>query len=520
LLANVTLEPETNLLSALRRLVQSELVFQRGSRPNAVYTFKHALVQDAAYNSLLRNTRRELHARIAQAWSDAGGAEPEVLAYHFSEAGMIEAAIDYWSRAGRRAADRSSNVEAISHFGMAIDLLDQLPDTQQKARQELILRASLGVPLSATQGPGAKETFDNYERARELCLQFPDAPEHFQVLWGFCRMNIAIGRLAEASDMASELMMLAKRSGSIDLLLEGHHAQWTTLSRFFEPLQCWHHTEQGIALYEADKHHRHSVTISDHDAGVCGRCFGALSLWQLGQADRALVMSEDAVNLARRMSHPASLAHALTHSAWQLQLQRDLDRVCRRFDEIKAFAEEHRFPQFVATASILKGWALCKMGQHEAGLPLIRRAMASGQAKGTGQSNAYFLHLLADGLLQARQPEEGLRVIRQAVDEMELNSVRAFEPEINRIRAELLKCCDKVGSEEVETVFQKAIGLSHEKGAIALELRAAMGLARHWRGLGKAREAHEFLKKIYDRFTEGFDTPDLMEARQLLKELA
>jgi predicted ATPase len=514
---------EETLQRGLHQLVEAEFLYQRGLPPHATYLFKHALIQDTAYQSLLKSTRQQYHQRIAQVlverFPEIVETQPEPLARHYTEAGLSEQALSWWQRAGQRALERSALVEAIAHFTKGLELLDTLPDTPARARQELALRAGLGVPLSAIKGPGAPEVFDNYGRARQLCHDIGEAPEQYQVLWGSWRSHLAIAKLEAAQDLADQLVDLAQREQDSGLLLEAHHAQWTTLSRVYEPPRCWHHAEQGMALYQPERHHRHVFTISDHDAGVCCRGFGALSLWQLGHPDQALTHSRDAVALARWLSHPTSLAHALTHATWLLQLRRDLDPGLERAEEIVAVAAEQGFAQYLATAAILKGWLLTRMGQGDEGLELMRRGLGSGQAKGTGPTTAYFLYLLADAHLLLGEASPGLERLAEALDEINRVGTRAFEPEMHRVQGELLRLFPDGDGAGAEACFQKAINMAQAQNARTLELRAATSLARLWQQQGKHQDAYELLAPGYGWFTEGFDTADLQEAKVLLTEL-
>ena len=522
LLARVVEPTEADLGNLIQVLIDSGLV-QKDSSPNrSTLRFKHALVQDAAYGSLLRSRRREIHGRVAAAlathFPSRVSANPEILAHHYTQAGESEPAIEAWIRAGTRAAARSANIESISHFRRGIDLIGSLAESPKRLRLELALRAGLGVPLSAVNGPGDGETLDNYERARWLCTQLDEPPEVYRVLWGCWRSHLAIANLNEAQILAAQLLQLAEGKDDSGLLLEAHHAQWTTLSRLFEPSLCWEHADRGRAIYQRAHHHRHVFTITDHDAGVCCRGFGALSLWQLGFPDRALELSREAVELGRSLSHPTSLAHALTHSIWLHQLRRDLGPILERAQEIEGFASEHGFPQYRATADIFRGWALVQLGETRDGMRFMNDAYKSGQAKGTGPSNAYFLHLIADAHLHAGDTAAGLAMIDGAIEEIQRVGTNAFEPEFYRVKGELHRVFD--AAEEAVAYFRKALDSASAKGARSLELRAAAGLARLSGESARSLEANESVARIYQSFDEGLNTLDLREASALLGQAA
>jgi class 3 adenylate cyclase len=524
LLARVAAGREADLRSRIRALIDSGLVHNDTSGDGTAYRFKHALVQDAAYASLLRSRRREIHGLVANAlathFASRVSANPELLAHHHTQARQIEPAIEAWVGAGTRAAARSANIESISHFRQGIDLLGGVRDAAKRSKLELALRAGLGVPLSAVNGPGHRETLENCERARSLCMELAEPPELYRVLWSCWRSNLAIARLDEASELAGQLLEFAQRQDDTGLLLEAHHAQWTTFSRLFEPSLCWHHAEKGNALYERARHHRHVFTITDHDAGVCCRGFGALSLWQLGYPDRALRLSREAVRLARDLAHPTSLAHALTHAIWLYQLRRDLAPILERAQEIEGFASEHGFPQYLATADLFRGWALVRLGRSGDGLAIMHKAYQSGQAKGTGPSNAYFLHLMADAHLHGDDAPGGLALIDDAIAEINRVGTNAFEPELYRIKGELHRSAGDNGEGVAAACFGKALDLAKAKGARSLELRAAASLARLHRDGECPPEATARLARVVQSFDEGRDTADLREAAAVLGQTA
>ena len=317
LLAAVSSSSEKQLSDALDQLVAAELVFRRGAPPDATYTFKHALVQEAAYNSLLKSRRQQLHALIAQVLEerspDVAAKRPEVLAHHLTDAGLTEKAVGYWHRAAQQAGERFAHKEAIAHLTRALELLKSLPETPEHSGEEVRLQNALGISLTATKGP-APEVAEAYLRARELAERIGDRRQIYAAVWGQWYFNFLRMRLHSARDLSYELLELAKREQDKELLLQAHHAAWPILLCGGETLLCREHAEQGIALYDRDEHRAHAMRYGGHDPGACCRYHGALALWLLGCADQAMAMSCDAVRLASELAQPFSVALALAHA--------------------------------------------------------------------------------------------------------------------------------------------------------------------------------------------------------------
>ena len=283
---------ESSLQQGLRQLVEVELLYQRGLPPQATYLFKHALIQDTAYQSLLKSKRQQYHQQIAQVlearFSDIKETQPELLAHHYTEAGLIEQAIPYWQQAGQRASQRSAHVEAISHLTKGLELLKTLPDTPERAQQELTLQIALGAPLQATKGFGAPEVERVYARARELCQQVGETPQLFPVLCGLWLFYTARAESQTARELGEQLLSLAQSVQDSALLLQAHHALWTTSFFLGEFALAREHAEQGMTLYDLQQHRSHAFLYGGHDPGVCGRGFEAWASWHLGYPDQAL----------------------------------------------------------------------------------------------------------------------------------------------------------------------------------------------------------------------------------------
>jgi predicted ATPase len=326
LIAAVSEWPESDLNDALQQLVSSELIYRRGTPPDAVYAFKHALVQDAAYGTLLRGVRQELHARVAavleERFPEVAATQPELLAHHCAEGGLAERAVDYCFAAGERALRASANVEAIEHLSQGLQSLQSLPDTPQRQQAELRFQTTLGPAYMATRGLAAPEVAQAYQRADELCRALGDSGERFKIASGLWMVHMTRGETRRARAFSDEVLRLAEQGNDDDLRLQAHHSAWTC-TYFGEFAAAGEHIERGLALYSPAKHAAHAFTYTGHDPGVCGWMHGGLNLWFLGYPERAAESVHRAVVLAEQLAHAPSLAHALSGGIRCHQLRHD-----------------------------------------------------------------------------------------------------------------------------------------------------------------------------------------------------
>jgi predicted ATPase/class 3 adenylate cyclase len=515
----------------LGRLVEAELVYQRGLAPQATYTFKHALIQDAAYQSLLKSTRQQYHQRIAQVlevqFAETAEAAPELLAHHYTEAGLSVQAIPYWQQAGQKAVERSANLEAIAHLSKGLEVLKTLPDPLQRTRQELDMQITLGPALIATKGFAAPEVLQAYARARELCQHVGDPPQLFQVLRGLWYFSMGRLELQTARELGEQLLTLAQQAGDPELLLEAHYALGNTVNYLGEFVAAQAHFAQGIALYDPQRHRAHTFRYGQ-DAGVMCYAYAAWTLWWLGYADQALQRSHEALTLARELAHAYSQAVALFFAAMFHQLRREGPLTQERAEAARTFAAEQGFALWVAGGTFLRGWALAAQspeavagaGQGEEGLAQMHLGLAAWCATGAEVARPYMLALLAETSAQGGQREEGLSLLAEALVMTNDTEERRWEAELYRLKGELLLQQAAPNAPQAETCFQQALDVARHQQAKSWELRAAMSLARLWSCHGKRAEAHQLLAEVYGWFTEGFDTTDLQEAKALLAELA
>ncbi len=513
--------PDADLHHHLTHLQAAEFLYETRLFPELAYTFKHALTQEVAYTSVLLERRRVLHERAAQAIEGVFAERlPEhynALAHHYSRSGNTAKAVDYLHRAGHQAVERSAYTEAISHLTTALDLLTVLPETRERSQQELTVQMTLGMALRATKGNGAPEVERLNTRARELCERVGEPPQLFRVLWGFWLMSNGRGDYQTMRAVGEQLLSLAQRLEDPDLLLEAHHALWTSLFSGGELAATRMHQEQGLRLYDPQRHRTHAALYSGHDPGVCCRYRAAPALWLLGYPDQAVDNSQAALALAQQRAHPFSLALALYWAAVLHHLRREASLTQARAEAAMTLATDQEFLQELAQATPLRGWALAARGHGEEGITQIRLAVY--RAMRSPRDRPYHLALLAEAFAQGGQTAEGLEAVAEALTTLATSGVLWWEAELYRLRGALLLQCSVAQPGEAEACFQQALTVARRQQAKSLELRAAMSLARLWQQRGQRAEAHDLLAPIYGWFTEGFDTADLQEAKTLLDEL-
>ena len=521
LLQAVSLWDEDTLQRGLHQLVEAEFLYQRGLPPQATYAFKHALIQEAAYQSLLRSTRQQYHQRIAEVLStqfpDTGETQPELLAHHYTAAALNQPAMEYWQKAGQKAFERSAHVEAIAHLTKALTLLQGLPATSDHARQELTLQRMLGVSLLATKGFAAPEVKSAYVRARELCQQVGDISHIFPVLfglWGYYHLRM---EWQTTRELAEELLALAQRHQDPGYLLMGHRALGDTLSWLGEFVAARTHLEAGIALYDFDQHHTYAFLYGQDPLMGC-RAYAARVLWILGYPDQALQQSEAAVTVAQQLAHPFSLGFALNYAADQHGLRREWQAVLDRADMLLALCAVQEFAQWAAQARIHQSRALVMQGNQEA-MARVRQGIIERQNTGA-RTRTVTLVQLAELHLVLRQAEEALHVVVEGLAVSDETGERWMDAELYRLKGESWLALSGEHHPEAESCFHQALDLSRVQQAKSWELRAATSLARLWQQQGKRIEAYELLAPVYNWFSEGFDTADMQEAKAFLERLS
>jgi class 3 adenylate cyclase/predicted ATPase len=550
LLAAVAPLPEEQLLQALRQLVAAELIFARGTPPQATYSFKHALVQEAAHGSLLRGRRQQLHARIAavleQRFPGIPESQPELLAHHYTEAGFTEPAIDYWRKAGQRASARSAPTEAVGHLTKGLELLSSLPVTPERHRQELDLQTALGGALIAAKGFSApvqrptllrarqkaresgafeargaqqwsRETGAAFARARELCSQIDDPAQLFPVLFGQWLFHLLRAELAVTREVAEEMLRLAQEHADSAGLVIAHRATGTSLfwlGRFGEARA---HLEQVLALYDPERH-AELAYLYNFDPRVIGLDFLSLTLFALGYPEQAQRRNEEALALAKQLSHLVTLAAVLQHTCMIHQFLGERGAVRQGAEELWSLATGQGFPFWGAHATFVRAWAEAQERQSEQDLVQLRCNLDVIRSSGAVVIVPYYLGLLAETHGRRGDLPAALDLLGEALVLVEQTGECWFAAELHRVRGELLSAAGD--QDAAEAALRMAVALAREQDAKWWELRAASSLGRLCHARGRPAEARALLAPLCGWFTEGFDTADLKDAKALLDELA
>jgi len=516
---------EPDLQEALRRLVEAGLVFQRGTPPAAEYLFKHALVQDTAYSTLLRGPRRALHRRIAEAFEqrfpESVETRPEILAHHYGEAAIADKAIAHWHRAGKSSVARSAVHEAVAQLRRGLGLLDGLPETRERKQLELDIHVTLTAALRAGKGYSDPETVAVLERANRLAAETGavGTPLHLSVLYGLWVSNHAAGAVAAALEHATNFLSVAQSQPSSGPLLVGHRALAHSLMHSGDYRAALAHVETAASLYRPDEH-RDDALRYGQDIGVSAFAVLSWALWHRGYPDQSARAADRAVAYSRELGHAHTLAHALGFAGHAAVFARDVATVYAHGNDCVALASEHDFAQWAAIGRILQGWADAQKGDATTGIARIRDGMAATEATGNRSNTPFYLTLLAETLAFAGKIEEALAALDDALAEAAVSGVRGRDEEIHRLRGELTGRLPYPDPAKAEDSFRTALAIAREQGTRGYELRAATSLARLWRDQGRRSEARDLLAPVYGSFTEGFDTADLKDARALLAELA
>ncbi len=522
LLLAVAALDETVLHSCLVQLIDAELLYPRGVPPQATYTFKHALIQEAAYLSLLRSTRHQYHRRIADVletrFGDVAATQPELLATHLTEAGLAGRAVQYWQQAGERAIERSAHVEAISHLTRGLAGLETLPDSTARARQELDVLSSLGLALVATKGQAHKDVESVYVRARGLSLRLGESGH--RVLAGLHSVYVVRGELAAGREVAEELYDLAQRQHDPVLRVSAHCFLGQGAVLRGQLTEGRAHLERCIELADSQPSHTPAFpSLFPADLGVFSRCFAGHALWQLGYPDQSLRVNDEAVALAAERAHPYSLALALAYAAMLHVFRRDARMVQETADRAAALCREQGYAYYLAWATIMQGWVLAVQGPGNVGMANMREGLAAMHATGAALRKPYYLGLLAEACGKAGRADEGLALLSEALAVADRTGEGWSVAELHRQQGELLLAVGR-GVDEAEESFRQALAVAGHQQAKSLELRAAVSLARLWQGQGKPGPARDLLAPIHGWFTEGAQTVDRLEAAALLRSLA
>jgi class 3 adenylate cyclase/tetratricopeptide (TPR) repeat protein len=521
LISAVAPMPQPQLDDALAQLLNAELIFRRGTPPDAEYTFKHALVQDAAYGTLLRDRRQQLHGRIAatleQQFPEIAETQPERLARHCAEAGFVEKAVGYCLKAGQQAIARGTMTEAVALLRKGLDILAGLQDAAVRQEQELDLQIALGHALDATKGLAALETGEAYARARRLAEQLNRPAQLGLVLNGQYLFRIVRGELEQAEYHAEEMRHL--REARNDAMWTCFGAQISGNICFylgkFSDVRAYH--ESAFASWDPT-YRAFAPTAEDPYVGAMIHFFRTLLC--LGHLDEARSRRDAALAEARGLS-PFMRAFALRqawYGDWAIEGAEAAETMLASAKEVVALSDEHGFRDSLAIGNIMRGWCLCALGQATEGIPLLLQGLTACRAGGRNLMIPFFLTVLADAYGMAAQPQEGLDRLAEAAKLIETTHERWAEAEMHRLRGTLLLSMNEHVA--AENSYRRALEVAQRQSARFWELRAALDLARLWRDQGKRTEARDLLSPVYGWFTEGFDMRDLKEAKALLVDLA
>lgn len=480
--------------------------------------FKHALIQEAAYQSQTRSARQTAHQRIAQAlqsdFPDIVATRPELLAQHLSAGGETRQAIQYWIKAGQRAALHSANTEAIEHFNGGLQLLMTLPPDKECAHLEFALRVNLGATLSATRGYGSLDAGAEYARALELGEELGDGPGLFKAMWGmWLGSSSRVGHL-HALELAEKLLRLAQQDSDPVQHQQAHYAMGNSLLWTGRLDEARIHQERAMALYQPSQH---DIMVSELGENICVSTGSQLAwvLWLQGFPDQARAIGERTLTLARQVNHPYSLCYATAHVMILNRWLRQIGTTRQLAQETMLLADQHGFPLWLLSGMVFHGWAMSVQGhaseiaQMRQGVDIVRAAMSGIEA--------FFLAPLGEAYMHSGQPAEALSAANATLDVVQARDDRFLESEILRFKGECLLEISASGMQEAEECFSHALAISRRQGAKSLELRTAMSMARLCLRQDKPDDVRRVLGEIYGWFTEGFDTPDLEEARRLLE---
>jgi len=513
---------EQELQTELTKLVDAEMLFPRGRGTQVSYQFKHALIQDAAYLSLLKTRRQGFHLRIAsvleEKFTTTRDTQPELLAYHFTEAGATEQAVRYWLKAGQRSNQRSANVEAIDQLSKGLLLLNHLASSADRDQLELQFQIALAIPLTATRGYVAKEVEQAYIRAREVCLQARDPKHLLPVLHGLYRFYVVQGDNQQAHELGKEILGWAGKVEDPDYIMEAHRSLGLTQVFMGDFRQARAHNENGFAVYDMEKHHDHAF-IYGADPGMIFLTMGSWALWNLGYPDQALNHTHQALELTEKRQHTYSRAFAVSVNANTLYNCGDWDACEKLSDEAMTLSTEHGFPFWLSWGTIMKGAVQIQRGCVAEGITLIEQEVQRFERAGVGMGRPTHLAFLAAAHNQLGHHEQALKLLDEGFAIVENRQGDVNEAELHRLKGLVLLSIDPGNQAEAAACFRKAMEVAVRQDAMSLQLRAAMSLAELHRQQGKADEARSELSAVFDWFTEGFDTADLIAARKLQSQL-
>jgi len=522
LLAAVSPMSESDLKWALGRLASAELIFSRGTPPAASYVFKHALVQDTAYETMLKSKRQQLHGRIAKALEDEfpeiADAQPEIVAHHYTEAVAPKAAVTWWGRAGGLAIKRSEDTEAVRHFSRAIELLQREPESRERDEGELAMRIKLSGPLIATRGYVTPELAENYANAWQLCSKLKEEKAVFPVMYGQWVIPYVRGDMAAALVNSERFLHRAEQQNDTGLLLMGHRIYGSSLVWRGDARQGSEHLRQALSLYNGTEHDKLAYVFSQHPrtAALAHLC---LALQHLGFIDQAMDAGRQAIADAKRIGHFNSIAYSLCFVSLLIMLRRDVSTLKKTAGELMQLAKQYHASYWALWAKPMLGWIAAQEGNIETGIRQMHEGVETLQNQNANLWVPQTLLLEAEILGNAKQYQHAYSLLDTAQALIEPLDQRFYEAELHRVRGTVLTA-EKSNSPDGVQSLDRAIDVARRQNSRFLELRACVSKARVWRDRGLHGDALKIVAPVYRWFTEGFDTVDLREARAFLEAVA
>ena len=514
---------ESELRQELEKLVAAEVLFSRGRSPKTHYTFKHALIQDAAYNSLVRSRRQEFHRRVGLAmeaeFEDTVQTHPELLALHFTEAGMAEQAIEYWDRAGTRSLDLRAHREAIEHLGRGLELLKGQPETRERFQREVHMHTALGVPLQATIGYSAPEVEETYARAHQLCTQLGLTSELFPVLYGMFRYYMLQAKYKKARELGEQLLEIAEQTRV------QHYVVAANRARGGPPVYEGRHDDarpylEKVVSIEPSPELRAQVYRYDVvDPWIASRSYLSWACWFQGYPDRSLGHSVAAVQIASDLDHSFSAALALSFSQWVHQFRRDVDKTRATAEEALKISQDNGFAFWYGWCGVMRGWAMAQQGETKQAVREIQQGITDWRAQGSELGCHYYYALLAEAYAAAGKWSGAQVALEDAIGFSKQTGEGFYLPEILRLEGEVLLHENKDSASRACECFMRAADLAKKQNAKSLELRAAFSLAQLHESRGDPSAARETLAPVFEWFDEGLETHDLQQAKQFLDAL-
>ena len=510
---------ETSLSRQLARLVEAEILFVKGRDSRASYLFKHALIQDAAYQSMIKTKRQQVHERIAgvleRDFAEIARSQPELLAHHYSNAGQPLRGASYWQDAGRRSQGRSSHAEAVGHFNRGLEQMLLLRESPERDTVELEFQAELSVSLVASRGYASPDLESVHARARDLAERLGDSSTLFRIIWGMWALRLLRDEMDTAIEFARQLLDLAESRQDPGQTLEA----WFSIAitsfyrgKFRDVLEACDHCE----ALDTPELSRHNARHISQDTGATYRCYRSLAHWYMGQPDDAWREINDAVDYSRGVDHPFSLAYVLHHAGWVSYLSRRGDDGIRFGDECLAISAEQGFPFWKALGMMSRGTGHMVEGRLDEALGLVEEALATYLMTGSRKSLAEYHGFLAEIHRQAGRLDDADREVEEALEIADRSNSRCQEAELHRIKGEIYVA--RGSEDEARSCFEKSREVATRQEARSWELRAAMSLGKFWHRRGNHHEARQILAQTYQKFDQGFETPDLRDARALLEQ--